>query len=217
MLSTIERCWFVGIRMFLRRRKCAVWRASDYVRWNDCFKEERAAVTVQVRGIVYYTPSSRGKSTIMVSCLFIEFLCYCRGIVLPTSRIIFRSANSSIERIWIWITSYYHEFSVMGQDQKLKPKDIRRVLWVLQPAFAQMRRDVLRPSGFCPWLWGDFSICHFFRIIDCATPYLSHALVFELETKVSRSSLGGFWREAGRMWITLMLEYILQYELELHV
>lgn len=112
MLSTIERCWFVGIRMFLRRCKCAVWRPSDYVRWNDCFKEERAVVTVQVRGIVYYTPSSREKSTIMVSCLFIEFLCYCRGIDLLMSRIIFRSVNSSIERIWIWITSYYHEFSV---------------------------------------------------------------------------------------------------------
>lgn len=73
MLLTIERCWFVGIRMLLRRRKCAVWRPSDYMRWNDCFKEERA-VTVQARGIVCHTPPLRGKSTIMVSLSFQSYL-----------------------------------------------------------------------------------------------------------------------------------------------
>jgi len=67
MLPTIERHWFVGIRMLLRRRK---WRPSDYMRWNDCFKEERAAITVQARGIVCHTSPSRGKSTITVSLSF---------------------------------------------------------------------------------------------------------------------------------------------------
>lgn len=79
MLPKIERCWSVGIRMLLRRRKCTVWRSSDYMGWNDCFKEERAAVTVQARGIVCHTPPSRGKSTIMVSWSFQRELLYYRG------------------------------------------------------------------------------------------------------------------------------------------
>lgn len=51
MLPTIERCWLVGIRMPLRRHKCAVWRSSATLRWNGCSEGERAAVTVQARGI----------------------------------------------------------------------------------------------------------------------------------------------------------------------
>lgn len=178
MLPTIERCWFVGIRMFLRRRKCAVWRSSDYMRWNDCFKEERAAVTVQARGIVYHTPPSKGKSTIMVS------LSFHRVSMLPRPFyrwvIIFWSCKCG---------AFEHELPRIfrhGSGSETETERYSANIRVFHPLdLPQMRRDALfRPHGFCSWSWDGFSICHFFRTIVRAIPYSSRALALEPEIEI---------------------------------
>lgn len=123
MLPAIERCWFVGMRTLLRRRKCAVWRPSDYARWDDCFKEERAAVTVQARGIVCYTPLRGRKSTIMVSFSFHL------SAILPASHYF---PFMRTRRIWMWITGYYREFSIVDRGSGSRSRRIFDVLRVLR-------------------------------------------------------------------------------------
>lgn len=87
MLHTVERCWFAGIRMPLCRRKCAVWRPSDYMRWNDCFKEERAAVWQCKREGSWVTHCRREDEALEVNGEFVVSTSFCviSTDVLPTS------------------------------------------------------------------------------------------------------------------------------------
>lgn len=101
-----------------------------------------------------------------------SFLCYGRETVLPTS--------------------YYFPFSELGGrahlnvNYRLLPRVFRESeSWIRirnrsRRVFGEYyefcslisRRDTLRPSGFCSWSWGGFSICHFFRTIVRAIPLI---------------------------------------------
>lgn len=212
MLPTIERCWFVGIRMLLRRRKCAVWRPSDYTRWNDCFKEERAAVTV--RGIVCYTPPSRGNSTIMVSLSFSVFCA--TSAVLPTSHYF---PFMRTRRIWIWITGYYREIFLWIRIRNRSRRIFDGYYGFCSPLPRNRVETSFRSRILFLVMGRFFNLSLLSHHCPCDPTVVSRFVARDPEIRLSTISSSKLWKDFGtkRMWITLMFKFVFWYELEIRV